>query len=134
MRWIKASILSISFRKMKFPSRSERDQCYATRDAYFKCLDEHDLWLQGLKPTTYDQVVEIDPLDLKLEPDTRKNAHLYTCRQFKLMWDQSCLPSWVQHFSLLRVKELQTKALKQKLEQQTHTQDSFWENVQQERK
>jgi hypothetical protein len=79
----------------KPPTSQERKACWEARDAYFECLTKHDLWLQGVKPQNYQQVLEIDPLHLEAASDTRRNKELYLCRQFKNSFDKHCLGSWV---------------------------------------
>ena len=145
------------------PTSQERKACWQARDAYFECLDENGLWLQGLAPETYDDIVKVDPLRLQFQPDTRSHSKLYTCRKFKELFDNQCLASWVHssiwienwtvswhilkkiprisqkrtlqvsHFSMLRVKDIQTVKLKEKIqkdekERQTKD-DAFWNKV-----
>ena len=79
----------------KPPTSNERKQCWEARDAYFECLDQNGLWLQGLKPSSHEQVLAVDPLHIQAEPDTRKNRELYVCRKSKEGFDRNCLASWV---------------------------------------
>ncbi|KAI9012806.1 hypothetical protein BC832DRAFT_529073 [Gaertneriomyces semiglobifer] len=122
------------------PTKTTRAKCWAARDTYFACLDDHNLWLQGLRPQTHEEIIALDakrPI-IRSESDrslTKKEREdLYICRKMKEMFDQSCLPSWVNHFSLLRVKDLQTKYLREKLEKDEKEREAagsgFWEKVQ----
>ena len=47
------------------PTSKERSTCWKARDEYFSCLDNHSLWLQGLCPRDYKEILEIDPLKIK---------------------------------------------------------------------
>lgn len=44
-----------------FPDKNKRKQCWAARDVYFTCLNENGLWLDGLKPANYEEILKIDP-------------------------------------------------------------------------
>ncbi|KAJ3037672.1 hypothetical protein HDV00_001394 [Rhizophlyctis rosea] len=119
------------------PSRSARSKCWKARDLYFACLEENGLWLQGLKPLNYEDYVKIDPTNPPVRPENalsrQERKELYACKQMKEAFDWECLPSWVSHFSMLRVKDLQMQHLKKKLEneeQQRATNDAdFWQKV-----
>ncbi|KAI8837581.1 hypothetical protein BC829DRAFT_376931 [Chytridium lagenaria] len=99
------------------PSRKERSTCWAARDAYFSCLDKNGLWLEGLKPETPEEVIHLDPIrpPVRLHNDrslTKEEKNLlFTCHSFKLLFEKDCLPSWVSHFSMLRVKDTQKEFL-----------------------
>ncbi|KAJ3292518.1 hypothetical protein HK104_005216 [Borealophlyctis nickersoniae] len=119
------------------PTRSARAACWAARDAYFDCLDSNNLWLEGLAPATYDEVVAVDPTKIKIKSEKELSGadrnRLYSCRKMREMFEKDCLPSWVSHFSSLRVKEKQTEAMRMKVEkeeQDVQKADSdFWERV-----
>ncbi|TPX34736.1 hypothetical protein SmJEL517_g02713 [Synchytrium microbalum] len=121
------------------PTRSSRTKCWAARDAYFACLDSHSLWLRGLAPKTHAEVVEVDPTAPKITPMTDKSLsrqelkNLYACGSEGKVFEKECLASWVMHFSLLRVKDLQTQALKKKLDEREKDRESndsgFWEKA-----
>ncbi|KAH6565851.1 hypothetical protein BASA50_000072 [Batrachochytrium salamandrivorans] len=118
------------------PTRSERSKCWSARDAYFACLDERKLWLHGFAPTDYDEIVKLDPLAKhgKSEGDRtltkEERGKLFTCSQTKLFFEKECLPSWVYHFGMLRVKELQSKAMSDHLrkgqEERHANRDEYW--------
>ncbi|TPX69354.1 hypothetical protein SpCBS45565_g02499 [Spizellomyces sp. 'palustris'] len=121
------------------PSRSARSKCWTARDAYFACLDSHNLWLQGLGPRTHEEIIAVDPQQLVVSSETDKSLtkeerqRLFACRVMKEMFDRECLPSWVNHFGLLRVKDLQTEYLKKKVDKDEReretSDDAFWEKV-----
>ena len=48
------------------PTAKERSKCWKARDEYFNCLDQNNLWLQGLAPKDYKEILEIDPLKIKI--------------------------------------------------------------------
>lgn len=83
------------------PKKSARDQCWAARDAYFACLDEHHLWLHGLDPKTHEEKVAIDSARYKVASESdrslsrQEKARLFLCKQAKTFFSQHCLPSWV---------------------------------------
>lgn len=79
----------------KPPSASERKACWAARDAYFECLNLNHLWIQGLAPSSYEEMVAVDPLHLSPLPDNYSNRKLYACRALKKIFDSDCLASWV---------------------------------------
>ncbi|EGF84437.1 hypothetical protein BATDEDRAFT_85241 [Batrachochytrium dendrobatidis JAM81] len=121
------------------PSRAERNKCWKARDLYFECLDQKQLWLHGFAPTEYNEIVQLDPLakhgksesDRTLTKEERNK--LFTCHQSHLFFEKECLPSWVQHFSMLRVKDLQSKAMVDNLrktqEERHQKKNEFWERV-----
>ncbi|KAJ3016807.1 hypothetical protein HKX48_003871 [Thoreauomyces humboldtii] len=121
------------------PTRSDRSKCWKARDAYFACLDANNLYLQGLAPQTHKEVIAIDPKRLTVVAETDPNLpkaerkRLFACKKFKEAFDDDCLASWVLHFSLLRVKDLQTDHLRKKLDeeeaQRATANDDFWEKV-----
>ncbi|KAI8817587.1 uncharacterized protein EV422DRAFT_219704 [Fimicolochytrium jonesii] len=121
------------------PSRSARSRCWQARDAYFACLDAHNLYLHGLAPQTHEEIIALDPqrLTIASEKDRKLSKEakqkLFACKAAKAEFDKECLASWVQHFSLLRVKDLQTQYLKKKVEdeekRQSTSNDEFWEKV-----
>lgn len=83
------------------PKASERTACWEARDAYFACLDSAvggRLWLQGLRPSSYSEIIAVDPLRPQVAPDTRQNAPLFVCRSSKKDFDSKCLASWVLQF------------------------------------
>ncbi|KAI8910567.1 hypothetical protein DFJ77DRAFT_470229 [Powellomyces hirtus] len=121
------------------PSRSDRAKCWKARDAYFRCLDSHGLYLQGLAPQTHEEIIAIDPQRLTVASEKDRNLSkddkkkLFACRETKEEFDTGCLASWVQHFSLLRVKDLQTAHMKKRMDEedakQSTSNDDFWEKV-----
>ncbi|KAJ3198483.1 hypothetical protein HDU83_000775 [Entophlyctis luteolus] len=121
------------------PLKPQRGRCWAARDAYFACLDSHGLWLDGLAVEGHDAIVALDPQFVKPrdESDPALTAadrrKLFACRQAKEVFKSECLASWVHHFSVLRVKELQTKHLVEvqlaKEKQLQASPDAFWDKV-----
>ncbi|KAJ3122378.1 hypothetical protein HK100_012021 [Physocladia obscura] len=128
------------------PQKTQRARCWAARDAYFECLDLHKLWLHGLQLNSHDQIVAIDvaraaslvrPAAESESSDSALSradrARLFACREPLLRFESECLPSWVFHFSMLRVKELQTKHLidyqEVKENELRNKPDSFWDKV-----
>ncbi|KAL2911196.1 hypothetical protein HK105_209347 [Polyrhizophydium stewartii] len=121
------------------PTRDARKRCWAARDAYFSCLDANGLWLHGLAPTQYDEIVRIDPTrppvasesDRSLSREQR--AKLFTCANAKAFYESECLGSWSVHFAMLRVKEMQSKHLAEKIrqdhEERFKNKDEFWARV-----
>lgn len=84
------------------PSRSARSKCWAARDAYFACLDSNDLWLQGLRPQTHEEIIAIDPQRAPVKSESDKSlskeekGKLFACKEMKAMFEKDCLPSWVR--------------------------------------
>jgi len=59
---------------MSFPSKSDREKCWASRDGLWKCLDEH----------------QDDP------------GAVSACAQFRAIYESSCPSQWVKHFDRKR--------------------------------
>jgi hypothetical protein len=54
---------------------------------------------------------------------------LFTCHKMYELFNKDCLRSWVVHFSLLRVKEMQQEHMRQfaaEREKQSNTNDVRW--------
>lgn len=111
------------------PTKDDRKKCWAAKDAYFKCLDENNLWLEGLQPTTHEEITQIDTTNIVIQKKNSKNSHLFTCSQAREMFESSCLPSWYKHFSMLRVQDLQKKHWVGKIENEKVKDDGFWERM-----
>ncbi|KAJ3080222.1 hypothetical protein HDU99_008960 [Rhizoclosmatium hyalinum] len=121
------------------PLKSARARCWAARDAYFSCLDTNNLWLDGLAVSGHEAIVALDvskppikqPNDKTLTKEEKDK--LFVCRKKLDEFGNECLASWVFHFSMLRVKELQTKHLvdHQEAKERDLRQkpDAFWEKV-----
>ena len=60
------------------PSRSKREQCWASRDAYFACLDKHNIE---------------NPLDPEKAKIASKN-----CAAEDKQFSKDCVASWVKYF------------------------------------
>jgi len=83
------------------PNREARKKCWAARDSYFECLEKHGLWLDGFRPKDYQEILSINPSQIKvasqndrsLSKEDRKT--LFACHSQKEIFDQSCLASWV---------------------------------------
>ena len=112
---------------MKTPNSRQRSECWNSRDEYFKCLDDNDLFLYNLNPQDYQEIISLDPLNLPASND-KKGKCYKEYQGFKA----ACLASWVKHFEMLRVKDLQEKTLKKKVEMDLKRMDTdpFWEKVQ----
>lgn len=65
------------------PTRAERLQCWAARDAYFACLDANNI------------------LDANREADKAKSA----CPQETEAFEKDCATKWVSYFKDWRVME-----------------------------
>ncbi|KAI9827107.1 MAG: hypothetical protein M1826_006471 [Phylliscum demangeonii] len=70
------------------PSRRERERCYEARDAFFRCLDQHDI---------------ID----SIKDEALAKRH---CASGLTAFGQACTSTWVVHFKKRRTMEHQ-KAL-----------------------
>ena len=118
------------FFSMKVPTKEERQACWDARDAYFECLDKNQLWLSGLKPAP-EEIPELDPTQPPIQPHNWSNGSLYTCKQLSKLFNSKCLPSWVWHFEITRVKALQKEFQLEKLaaQKQESQKDDFWEKV-----
>jgi cytochrome c oxidase assembly factor 6 len=112
---------------MKTPNSRQRSECWKSRDEYFECLDSNELFLYNLSPVDYQEILNLDPLNLPAHSDRRGK-----CFKEYQGFKGKCLASWVKHFEMLRVKELQEKALKEKVELDLQRKDTdpFWEKVQ----
>ncbi len=117
------------------PSKQSRRECWQKRDLYFECLEKNDLWLEGLQPKTHQEIVDLEPLNppvIEYKNSNWNQSHLYTCRKFRELYQQACLPSWVSHFETTRLQEKQKQYLVDKLEKdkQNQSKDEFWDRVQ----
>ena len=104
-------------------SRIAREKCYSAKSIYFNCLDTNNLWLSGLNPKSYQEIINVNPADESLI-----NLPSIKCLPEFSRFKESCLNSWVVHFSLLRVKDLQTDAIREKIIQDEikSKSDGFW--------
>jgi cytochrome c oxidase assembly factor 6 len=111
----------------KLPTKSERQKCYDSRDKYFVCLDQHELWLDNLNPKTHEEIVKIQPTNI-----FGKKSIDNTCKNLKELYKSDCLPSWFMHFQVLRVEEKQKLYLvnKMKEDEANISTDDFWKNAQ----
>ena len=78
------------------PSRSERQRCWAARDAYFGCLDNHKI------------------LDAKADPEAAKKA----CPEQNDAFERDCAEKWVSYFKDWRVMEAKKRAKIEALERE----------------
>ncbi|KAJ3190612.1 hypothetical protein HK101_008538 [Irineochytrium annulatum] len=122
------------------PTKEQRQRCWKARDEYFQCLDAKGMWLYGLKPASHDEIVNIDLTRPPIRLDTDKTltkdekAVLFSCKAQHAMFYKECLFSWYQHFSLLRVKDLQKEYLVKYAEDKVKAQTGdgakeFWDRV-----
>ncbi|GMK60032.1 hypothetical protein CspeluHIS016_0902490 [Cutaneotrichosporon spelunceum] len=72
----------------KAPSREQRQKCWATRDAFFACLDQHDV----LQP-----------------PEAGKGAGT-PCEAAQKEYETACGKSWIDYFNKRRVLEFRQAA------------------------
>lgn len=79
------------------PNRQERKKCWAARDAYFACLDFHNI---------------DDPLR---DPNL---ADRTLCRDQARQFDEDCSTQWVKYFKQWRVADLQKKRRLEELRRQ----------------
>jgi cytochrome c oxidase assembly factor 6 len=117
------------------PSKQSRKECWKQRDVYFDCLEQNRLWLDGLQPKTHQEMIQLDPLNppvIEYKNSSWNQSYLYTCRKFRELYKQACLPSWVSHFETTRVQEKQKQYLLEKLEKDkvNQSKDEFWDRVQ----
>ncbi|KAI8928802.1 hypothetical protein BC831DRAFT_446629 [Entophlyctis helioformis] len=118
------------------PTRADRAKCWAARDAYFACLDSHNLWLHGMpEPKDYQAMMRLDPTKPPVLSDREAAAAgLPTvCKALRDMYKLECLPSWSLHFEMLRVKDMQSKRMVQKVQQEEaerhNNEKEFWDRV-----
>ncbi|KAH7378808.1 cytochrome oxidase c subunit VIb-domain-containing protein [Pyrenochaeta sp. MPI-SDFR-AT-0127] len=81
------------------PSRSNRKQCYAARDAFFECLDKNNV---------------LDSINTK---DGRAKAASF-CAQLDQEFEKNCAHSWVEYFKKQRVVNYQREQTIKKIESQ----------------
>lgn len=73
------------------PSRSKREQCWASRDIYFKCLDKNQI-------------------DNPLDPSKVKLANK-ECGAEDKQFQKECIASWVKYFKEKRPFDLKKERL-----------------------
>ncbi|AEO60016.1 hypothetical protein MYCTH_2308806 [Thermothelomyces thermophilus ATCC 42464] len=78
------------------PTRAERQKCWAARDAYFACLDAHNI---------------VDAIK-----DDKKAAA--ACGGEGAQFEKDCAAQWVTYFKKWRVQDIQKKARLKELEAQ----------------
>ncbi|EDU49171.1 cytochrome c oxidase subunit vib protein [Pyrenophora tritici-repentis] len=81
------------------PSRSNRKQCYAARDAFFECLDKNQI---------------LDSINGK---KGRENSERL-CGQFDKEFEKNCAHSWVEYFKKQRVVNFQREQTIKRIEMQ----------------
>lgn len=81
------------------PSRSNRKQCYAARDAFFECLDKNNV---------------LDSINTKKGRDKAASF----CEKFDQEFEKNCAHSWVEYFKKQRVVNYQREQTIKKIEQQ----------------
>ncbi|RAR04659.1 cytochrome c oxidase subunit vib protein [Stemphylium lycopersici] len=81
------------------PSRSNRKQCYAARDAFFECLDKNNV---------------LDSINTKSGRDKAASF----CGQFDHEFEKNCAHSWVEYFKKQRVVNYQREQTIKKIEMQ----------------
>ncbi|KAG7910992.1 hypothetical protein KL906_001372 [Ogataea polymorpha] len=78
-------IFSSSSSAPEAPSRTKRENCWESRDIYFKCLDE---------------IKVVNPFDKDVQDTVKKN-----CGAQDVQFQKDCVQSWVRHFKEKRVFE-----------------------------
>ncbi|PKS11183.1 hypothetical protein jhhlp_002944 [Lomentospora prolificans] len=78
------------------PTRAERLQCWASRDAYFACLDAHNI------------------TDANADPAATKRA----CPQQTAEFERDCAAKWVAYFKDWRVMDAKRRAKIEQLERE----------------
>ncbi|GJN71225.1 cytochrome c oxidase, subunit VIb [Purpureocillium lilacinum] len=78
------------------PTRAERLQCWASRDAYFACLDAHSI--------------------LDATKDASKAAR--ACPRESADFERDCAAAWVKYFKQWRVADVQKKRRLEELRRQ----------------
>lgn len=73
------------------PSRNKREICWASRDAYFACLDKHSI---------------DNPLDPKKAKEAKKQ-----CGAEDKQFEKDCIASWVKYFKEKRPFDLKKERL-----------------------
>ena len=58
------------------PTKTARGKCWAARDAYFECLDQHKIWLRGLGPQTHQDIISIEPTHLNIASESDKMTRI----------------------------------------------------------
>ncbi|KAH6873079.1 uncharacterized protein J4E88_001431 [Alternaria novae-zelandiae] len=81
------------------PSRSNRKQCYAARDAFFECLDKNNV---------------LDSINTKSGRDKAASF----CSSFDQEFEKNCAHSWVEYFKKQRVVNYQREQTIKKIEMQ----------------
>ncbi|KAB2570385.1 Cytochrome c oxidase assembly factor 6 [Lasiodiplodia hormozganensis] len=76
------------------PDRSSRAQCWEARDAFFQCLDRHDI----------------------IDSVTNKDEAAAHCGREDKAFAQNCASSWVQYFKKRRVVEYKKEATLKQLQ------------------
>ncbi|OAA77963.1 Cytochrome c oxidase, subunit VIb [Akanthomyces lecanii RCEF 1005] len=71
------------------PTRSERAVCWAARDAYYGCLDAHNI------------------VDASKEPGA--SAAAKACPEASAAFEQDCAAAWVKYFKQWRVADIQKR-------------------------
>lgn len=126
------------------PTKAERQKCWTARDAYFKCLDDHDMWLDGLKPSSLDEILSLDVdnstgKSIITSLDSKNLKPSKECHILRQIWENDCLSSWKHHFITERIKEKQKTYLVKKMEKEESDRiqgndSDFWDRVRESNK
>lgn len=73
-------------------TRENRKKCWEKRDAFFKCLDNHDI----LKPSDGQSV----------------------CKEANTEYEQNCVTSWVKYFNEKRIVDYRKEQMLKQIEEQ----------------
>ena len=122
------------------PTKEQRDNCWAARDAYFNCLDINGMWLDGVKPASMEEILSLEVASTSSVFDrinSKATAAGKECALLRQAWESKCLSSWQQHFLTERIKEkqkryLQEKMVREEMERNKEASD-FWDRVKKEK-
>ncbi|KAH7322755.1 cytochrome oxidase c subunit VIb-domain-containing protein [Stachybotrys elegans] len=97
MGWFSSSTRADEIRSgTAVPNRSERQVCWAARDAYFACLNAHDI------------------VDAQRDADKAARA----CPAQTADFERDCAAAWVKYFKQWRVADIQKQRRIQKLREE----------------
>ncbi|KAL6709540.1 hypothetical protein ACN47E_001475 [Coniothyrium glycines] len=104
MGWLSSSTEEAGVKKtaggaFESPSRSNRKQCYAARDAFFECLDKNQV---------------LDSINTK---SGREKAQTF-CASLDKEFEKNCAHSWVEYFKKQRVVNYQKEQTIKRIESQ----------------
>ncbi|KAI3642294.1 hypothetical protein MP228_011849 [Amoeboaphelidium protococcarum] len=98
-------------------NRDERSKCYTSRDAFFKCMDKHDLITSDMQ--TIDDLMRdpiLNPFARTIKRDTLQNTKSFVvmpdeCQRLLQQFQRYCPASWINHFEKLRQRDFVVREL-----------------------